>query len=529
MLMDEASLRPPIGDVLAVVGAVVTAHLNEGALTGPLPVTVGELVSVPAGDGRAVGIVHNLRKGRRVDDVAVAEIHLLGEIKPADGAAVFRRGLTAHPALDAPIARVTPGESSVVYAQPSVASVRVGSLRRDPQVPAFVLPDALLGKHFAILGSTGSGKSCAVTVVLRAILAQYPKAHIVLIDPHGEYRDAFGERALVLDAASLELPYWLTTFEEAASLLVSGDASRAYAEAAILADAILRAKTLYLGLEPDSANITVDTPVPYRLSDLCRVIEEAMGTLNKPEAAPAYRHLVNRINTIRQDRRYAFMFQSLVVRDSMQSILGRLVRLPVDGKPISVLDISGVPSEVVNVVVSLLCRLFFELGFWADRSVGGVPLLVVCEEAHRYVPGDPALGFAPTRRAIDRIAKEGRKYGVSLCLVSQRPSELSPGSLSQCGTIFALRLSNERDQAYIKNALPDGSDWLIRTLPALGTGEAVVVGEGVTVPMQIRFDPLPREYQPASSTPSFTAAWSEEVDGARVLDGAIARWRGLQR
>src|SRR3954451_9027956 len=171
MLMDEASLRPPIGDVLAVVGAVVTAHLNEGALTGPLPVTVGELVSLPAGDGRAVGIVHNLRKGRRLDDVAVAEIHLLGEIKPSDGAAVFRRGLTAHPALDAPVARVTPGESSVVYAQPSVASVRVGSLRRDPQVPAFVLPDALLGKHFAILGSTGSGKSCAVTVVLRAILA----------------------------------------------------------------------------------------------------------------------------------------------------------------------------------------------------------------------------------------------------------------------------------------------------------------------------------------------------------------------
>ena len=134
-----------------------------------------------------------------------------------------------------------------------------------------------------------------------------------------------------------------------------------------------------------------------------------------------------------------------------------------------------------------------------------------------------------SQRAISRLAKEGRKYGVSLCLVSQRPSELSPGSLSQCGTIFALRLSNERDQAYIKNALPDGSDWLIRTLPALGTGEAVVVGEGVTVPMQIRFDPLPREYQPASSTPSFTAAWSEEVDGARVLDGAIARWRGLQR
>src|SRR5919199_2404615 len=133
MLMDEASLRPPIGDVLSVIGAVVTANLSEGAFAGPRPITVGELVSMPTGDTRAVGIVHSLRKGRRIDDAAVAEIHLLGEIVPADGAAVFRRGLTAHPALDAPIARATPGESSVVYAQPSTASVRVGSLRRDPQ------------------------------------------------------------------------------------------------------------------------------------------------------------------------------------------------------------------------------------------------------------------------------------------------------------------------------------------------------------------------------------------------------------
>ena len=159
----------------------------------------------------------------------------------------------------------------------------------------------------------------------------------------------------------------------------------------------------------------------------------------------------------------------------------------------------------------------------------GVPVLVVCEEAHRYVPGDGALGFGPTRRAIDRIAKEGRKYGVSLCLVSQRPSELSPGSLSQCGTIVALRLSNERDQTFVRNALPEGSDWLIRTLPALGTGEAVIVGEGVSVPMQIRFDSLPAGTQPASHTPSFSAAWSTEADGPSVLRGAITRWRGIQR
>ena len=194
-----------------------------------------------------------------------------------------------------------------------------------------------------------------------------------------------------------------------------------------------------------------------------------MGTLNKPEGAAAYRHLLSRLASVREDRRYGFMFQSFYLRDNLDAILGRLLRLPVDGQPVTVLDISGVPSEVVNVVVSLLCRLIFEFALWSERE-HSPPILLVCEEAHRYVPADGAPTFEPTRRAIDRIAKEGRKYGVSLCLVSQRPAELSASSLAQCGTIMALRLSNERDQHFVRNALPDGFDWLIGALPALGTG-----------------------------------------------------------
>jgi DNA helicase HerA-like ATPase len=520
--------EPPIGSVLAVSGAMITAALNDDAFAGARPVVVGDLLGMPAGPDRAFGIVHSLRKGRRAEDGPIAEIHLLGELVHRAGMPVFRRGLSAYPALDASLARATRAETAVVYAQPSVPHVKVGQLRRDPDIPAYLLADSLLGKHFAVLGSTGSGKSCAVTVILRSLLSSFPYAHVVLIDPHGEYGAAFGDQALPLDAGSLELPYWLLNQEEAASILTSGDTARAYAESAILRDAILRAKYTYLGVDPDSQAVTVDAPVPYRLSDLVRFIEEGMGTLNKPEVAASYRHLIARINAVRDDRRYAFMFQSVVLRDSMEAVLSRLIRLPVAGKPITILDISGVPSEIVNVVVSLLCRLFFEFGLWTERAVG-VPVLVVCEEAYRYVPGDGALGFGPTRRAIDRIAKEGRKYGVSLCLVSQRPSELSPGSLSQCGTIVALRLSNERDQTFVRNALPEGSDWLIRTLPALGTGEAVIVGEGVSVPMQIRFDSLPAGTQPASHTPSFSAAWSTEADGPSVLRRAITRWRGIQR
>ena len=187
------------------------------------------------------------------------------------------------------------------------------------------------------------------------------------------------------------------------------------------------------------------------------------------------------------------------------------------------------PSEIVNVVVSLLCRLIFEFALWTERERSRAHAAGLRGGAPLRARATARRASSPTRRAIDRIAKEGRKYGVSLCLVSQRPSELSAGSLSQCGTIVALRLSNERDQTFVRNALPDGSDWLIRTLPALGTGEAVMVGEGVSVPMQIRFDSLPAGTQPASHTPSFSAAWSTEADGPSVLRGAITRWRGIQR
>jgi uncharacterized protein len=367
-----------------------------------------------------------------------------------------------------------------------------------------------------------------VTVILGALLERHPFAHVLVLDPHNEYAAALGGRALRLDPSNLELPYWLLTFDEIAVVLTSGAEGRAYGEGAILRDAILRAKHIYQGAAPDQSHLTVDTPVPYRLSDLARVIEEGMGTLNKPEAATSYRQILARLQSVREDRRYGFMFQSIYLRDNLDAILGRLLRLPVDGQPVTILDLSGVPSEVVNVVVSLLCRLIFEFALWSERE-HSPPLLLVCEEAHRYVPADGTPVFEPTRRAIDRIAKEGRKYGVSLCLVSQRPSELSTSSLSQCGTIVALRTGNERDQQFVRKALPDGFDWLIAALPALATGEAVVAGEGVSVPMQVQFLPLPPDAQPASQTPAFSRAWSREIPDQAFVHRTISRWRLQQR
>jgi DNA helicase HerA-like ATPase len=223
------------------------------------------------------------------------------------------------------------------------------------------------------------------------------------------------------------------------------------------------------------------------------------------------------------------MFASgVTIRDSMAQIVSRLLRIPVDGKPVTILDLSAIPSEIIDVVVSLLCRLVFDFAVWSKREEA-IPVLLVCDEAHRYVPSDDTGGFEPTRRAISRIAKEGRKYGVSLCLVSQRPSEISETVLSQCSTVFALRMASEKDIKFVRGALPEAASALINTLPALRYQEAVVIGEGVTHPMRIRFNDLDPRFRPLSSSANFPQAWETDLDGNAFVADVVDRWRRQQR
>jgi hypothetical protein len=222
------------------------------------------------------------------------------------------------------------------------------------------------------------------------------------------------------------------------------------------------------------------------------------------------------------------MFSRVVTRDSLAAVIGRLLRIPVSGRPLTIIDLSGVPSEIVDVVVSLLCRLTFDFALWSDRE-RMPPVLLVCEEAHRYCSRDTRIGFEPTKRALARCAKEGRKYGVSLCVVSQRPSELAVEVLSQCSTIFALRLSNAVDQDFLRGALRESALGLLEFLPALRNSEAVAMGEGVSVPMRLCFDELPEDCRPLSGTASFSAAWADDIGDDTFLASVIARWRRAGR
>jgi hypothetical protein len=295
---------------------------------------------------------------------------------------------------------------------------------------------------------------------------------------------------------------------------------------AILNELIPIAKAMLQRERYSGVHITVDTPLPYRLTDLNRLLDEVIGRLEKPESLTPYRWLKSRLEVLSADSRFAFMFGGIPVQDNMVRILSRLFRIPVGGRPVTIIDLSGVPSEVLNVVVSVLCRMTFDFALW---SRGAQPILLVCEEAHRYAPANAELGFEPTKEALARIAKEGRKYGVSLCIVSQRPSELAPGILSQCNTTFAFRLTSLRDQEIVRGVTTDTACGLLDFLPSLSDAEAIVAGEGVALPLRVRFDSLPPERRPLSGTVRFSKSWQADSQDETFVAEVVERWRRQQR
>ncbi|MBU1213348.1 MAG: DUF87 domain-containing protein [Alphaproteobacteria bacterium] len=505
------SQRPEMGTLLAIDTATTIVLAIVSALSVPVPAQ---------------------REGE--SEIWIAELGLVGELwRLEDGGFSFNRGVTIYPALGDRVRVAGKSELRLAFCGTDHKSVSVGTLRQDSSIPARIRVDDLLGKHFAILGTTGTGKSCTTALILRSILNENPAAHIVLLDPHNEYATAFKEWGEVISPRNMQLPFWLLTFEEIIEVLIADPERKAEIE--ILQELIPIAKAKYAasrsGAEQngrlrrnpnDAGRYTVDTPVPYRISDLTSIIDDRMGKLeNKRDLSP-YRNLKSRIEQITQDARYAFMFGSLTVYDGMAQILGRIFRVPVNNKPITILELTGLPPEIVNVVVSVLCRMTFDFAVWGE---GKVPVTLVCEEAHRYVPASSEAGFGPCKRAIAKIAKEGRKYGASLCIVTQRPAEIDPTILSQCNTVFALRMSNDRDQAIVQSAVSDTGSGLLDFLPALGQREAIAFGDGVSLPVRIKFADLPKDCLPRSSTARFSERWQTCDSDESFLEHLVERWR----
>lgn len=525
-----------IGSVTSIDGSKVHLALAGQHGRPDVRVTVGNFVRIHAGNALLIGIITTLSSGsdHGRQPGAYASLDLLGEIVIEEGAQRFRRGVTAYPAIGDSVDLLPPAELRVVYQATASDTASVGALYQDPDIPACIKIEDLLTKHFAVLGTTGVGKSSGVAVILDQVMRARPSVRIFLLDVHNEYAACFGDRASVINPRNLKLPFWLFNLEEIADVIYGGR-SPVDEEIEILAEVIPLAKSKYAQYKEASdrqivkrsigkgAGYTIDTPVPYMLQDLIALIDERMGRLENRVSRMHYHRLMTRIEALRNDPRYAFMFENANVGgDMMGEILAHLFRLDPDGRPMTIMQLAGLPMEVVDAVVCVLCRLAFEFGIWSE---GAIPLLFVCEEAHRYASADRSVGFTPTRRALSRIAREGRKHGIYLGLVTQRPAELDPTIMSQCSTLFAMRMTNDRDQAFLAAAVSDAVN-LLTFVPSLGTGEVIAFGEGVPMPARMTFYPLPPERQPRNDMSGRTPEDGASIAGAAFVGAVVERWRG---
>ena len=528
-----------IGRVAIVSGSQASVELNARAIVGERP-TVGKFMGLVSGKSVIIGLITEVGEqalsaaGGNQSFRKMARLDLIGEIQPGGGAGRFQRGITDYPSIGDAAMILGERELRLVYGAADADHAHIGDLQQNTNIGVHIDIDHLVSRHFAILGATGVGKSSGVAIILQKILDTRPNLRIFLVDPHNEYGRCFGDKAQVLNPRNLRLPFWLFNFEETVDAFFGGRPG-VEEEVEILSEVIPLAKAAYLQYrvsnerplakkrDPRDTGFTADTPVPYRIEDLINLLDERMGKLENRNSRMVYHKLIGRIQTFRNHPRYAFMFENANIGgDTMAEILGHLFRLPPEGKPMTIMQLAGFPAEVVDSVVSVLCRMAFDFGLWSD---GVAPLLFVCEEAHRYAPADKQIGFGPTRRALSRIAKEGRKYGVFLGLVTQRPAEIDPTIISQCSTLFVMRLSNDRDQALIRSAVSDAAANLLSFIPSLGTREVFTFGSGVALPTRMRFAELPAELRPNSEASGNTRSDAGNNISRDLISTVIERWR----
>ena len=530
-----AAFSGPIGEVIEISGSSSQIRFDGAALArqsgadDPSLATAGQVgsqIKIRLGSTWLVANVRSLRLDPNRENSVLGFIDFLGEgdeERLTGKIFNFRRGITRYPTPGGQVFPVSGQDMRQMYAADDRAFIEVGTVYPTEDIRGAVYVDAMLGKHFALLGSTGTGKSTSAALILHRICELAPQGHIVMIDPHGEYSAAFKTNGALFDVSNLAMPYWLMNFEEHCEVFVTTQGSERQTDADVLAKCLLAAKSKSRAAEGIS-KLTVDSPIPYLLSDLTNYLIAEMGKLDKAGDNAPYMRLKTKIDEIKADPRYSFMFSGMLVADTMAGFLSRIFRLPGDGKPISIIDVSGVPSDIISVVVAVLARMVFDYAIWS-RNEPQRPILLVCEEAHRYVPNEANSQKSAVGKILGRIAKEGRKYGVSLGLITQRPSDLAEGVLSQCGTIIAMRLNNERDQAFVKAAMPEGARGFLDTIPALRNRECIICGEGVAIPVRVCFDSLEDNKRPASADPLFSELWKESGGEDEIVARVIKRWR----
>lgn len=572
-----------IGRVSHVFGASVTIRLDPD-LAGVAPLwrgrlqpigQVGSLVVIPQGPVRllaSVTLVGLSELAGVLPPIEVVQtgdrwlrVQLLGEV---DAIGRFQRGVTSYPGLDDPVHFAQPELFNRIYPPPSPSHVRIGGLAANPEVPVALDAQRLVTRHSVVVGSTGAGKTSAVATLLQRFARDgWDAANIVVIDPHGEYVSALTGLASVRSVgasgdAALRVPYWALPAGDILTAL-TGSTSPSATLTSRFNELVAKSRREYAAActwIDDPSAITADSPTPFDLHEVwyaldyennatvtaktggtdCvedigdpRNLTPARFTPYAPGAAqPMQGQMYQRhgnapaqMRSRMRDPRFAFFLHpdaQLADHDPFIDVLSEWLG---GEKAVSVLDFSGVPTEAADLAIGVVLQLLFELCLRSTPCEGvgrHRPVLVVMEEAHRFLKEGVTVRAA--RESVNRIAREGRKYGIGMMLVSQRPSELPDTSFSQAGTVLAMRLTNGADQSRVRSGLPDTLAGLAEALPSLRTGEALIAGEGIALPSRVIIEaPDPAPHAADASLDGWRGTSSPND-----LHKALARWRGIE-
>ncbi|MET0170827.1 MAG: ATP-binding protein, partial [Agrobacterium vaccinii] len=367
-----------LGHVISCTGARATiSAITEPGKTDLAELwSVGRLISIDLGETRVAALTYAMKTGQvewsdNSSNTLLIDVELLGEIHAMqDGSERFSTGISRYPYLGAVAHRIRSSDLMRIYETQGRGACVVGRLTQDDSIDATISIPQMLSKHFAVLGSTGVGKSTAVSLLLNKAIEKDPKLRVLILDPHNEYAAAFPMTSVVIDTDTLDLPFWLMKMEEFTEVLYRGRKPVAE-ELDVLRDLIPDAKRAFRGADnsvmrraSEKSSLTSDTPVPYRIADLLALIDERIGRLEGRDEKPALRNLKMRIMAAINDPRYHFMFSNSTITDTIMETVAHIFRVPGEGKPISVFQLAGIPSEVVNSVASVLCRMAFELALW---------------------------------------------------------------------------------------------------------------------------------------------------------------------
>lgn len=581
---DEATL---VGEVQSVSGSTVSVRLRRGLSSLALVRgesyrvgQVGEFLRIPLGYSQLFGVCsqvgaaalpHAIVSESEIDGRWLTLI-LFGESIGGD----FQRGVSQFPTFGDEVHLVTHDELQTIYGAAELGTpLSIGSIASASGIDARIDLGRLVGRHSAVVGSSGAGKSNLVTVILEAISDQgYDTARVIVLDPHGEYSSAVGDAGQVFSVtpddqqSPLQVPFWALPFDEFLDITLGAQNQANETAIRDAVNALRRDAAPLLDHPPDPTFVSADSPVPFSAKNLWfhlsddehrtyanseRTQPAALTAAGDPDllianqypapapgnAAPYRGHprgIDRSLDLMRsrlRDTRYSFLFEpgpelTPDLQGKTEGDLDQLVASWIGhDRPVTVIDLSGAPADVLSLVTGTVLRIIYDALFWAcDLPIGGreQPLLVVLEEAHLFLSEGTD---SAAQRTIAKIAKEGRKYGVGLMLVTQRPTELDATALSQCGTMIALRLTNQSDRSRVTSTMPDDLANLAALLPSLRTGEALLTGEAIPIPSRIRIPEASRK--PIGRDPDLGNGWRDDTrPNSDHYATAVANWRALR-